>query len=412
MKHLVKFLILLSLISCINKKESKREEDYSFKKDSTFSNFYRSSPLFVNDTFRTFLDKIATINSSKKHAFALNFVLKQKSIPIIKSDTVVHFLFWGNDDSVAVAGDMTGWTPTLKLKNIRETKLWYASETYPSSTRIEYKIVVGSSNWMLDSLNKQVVLGGMGKNSELTLPAYTKPSLIFEIDSVPKGKYYDELVQSKFLKEERKIRIYFPPGYENSTVRYPVIMFHDGIQFFEMTSSFNMFNNLIYLNKIQPFIAVFVEPVQRDEEYSGELQEKYTNFITKELVPSMDSSFRTIPNAANRAQAGISNGGNIALWIVASNPETFNKVAALSSNVQNKIIEKFDHLPPADLKIYLLMGKYDLPILIPRIKRLENVLLQNNYQLKFCEYPEGHNWAFWQKYMPDALEYLFPAIKN
>ena len=235
--------------------------------------------------FRVFLAQVDTVPFHNKQAFALNFLNMQDKIPLIESDTIVHFLYWEKLTLVRVAGDATGWAPNQKMKNINGTKLWFATATYPASTRIEYKIVVDSTNWQLDSLNKQTVLGGMGENSELTLPAYEKPLFISKLDSVPQGTFFDEIVHNSFLNEERKVRIYLPAGYEKSTEHYPVIMFHDGIQFFDMTSSFNIFNNLLYQKKIQPFIAVFVEPVQRDEEYSGNLQENYTNFIAEELSP-------------------------------------------------------------------------------------------------------------------------------
>ena len=410
MKHIILILLAALLFSCGNNNNKTLVEkgEYDFNNDTVFSWFYRTSPL-VRNGFRIFLDEIKALAPSEKQAFALDFLEKQTRVPLIESDTIVHFLYWGKTDSVFVAGDATGWAPTQKMKNINGTDLWFATATYPSDTRIEYKIVVNGSTWQLDSLNKQTVMGGMGENSELTLPAYQKPLFIVDIDSVPKGTYFDQYIQSNYLNEKRKFRVYLPPGYENSTEKYPVIMFHDGIQFFEMTSSFNTLNNLIYQNKIQPFIAVFIDPVQRDDEYSGSLQENYTNFITEELTAYMDSAYRTIPDANERAQIGISNGGNISLWIVASHPENFLKVAALSSNVQDKINTEFEKDQNAQFKIYLLKSKYELPVLIPRINKLEKTISKINCEVLICEYPEGHNWAFWQKHLPEALEFLFPA---
>lgn len=414
MKKIVRLLFILLFISCsadVTDNSSNTENYPEYQEDTVFSNLYRTSPLF-NQDFRVFLDKIDSLPFQMKQQFAIEFLTNLEKIPIIESDTIVHFIYWGKAESVAVAGDATDWAPRQFLKHIEGTDFWYATATYPSETRIEYKIVVDSSNWKLDSLNKQQVLGGMGMNSELILPDYLFPFYSNDIDSIPQGNYFDKFLQSSYLKEKRKYRVYLPPGYDSSSATYPLIMFHDGIQFFDMTASFHIFNNLIFENKIQPFIAVFIDPVQRDEEYSGSLQENYTNFIVNELLPYLDSSFRTVTEATSRAQGGISNGGNIALWVVARHPESFAKVAALSSNVEDKINTEFEKNRSANFKIYLLKSKYELPILIPRINRLEKTISKINCEALICEYPEGHNWAFWQKHLPEALQYLFPPTEN
>jgi enterochelin esterase-like enzyme len=65
-------------------------------------------------------------------------------------------------------------------------------------------------------------------------------------------------------------------------------------------------------------------------------------------------------------------------------------------------------LPEPNIRIYLLVGKYDLPVLKPMIYKLKTILKNKQYSVSFNEYPEGHNWVFWQKYLPDSLLYLFP----
>jgi enterochelin esterase-like enzyme len=367
-----------------------------------------SSGSLHSQPFNAFLQQLNTADKSQRRSMALHYLQQQPAIPIIEADTTVHFLYWGNATMVALAGDATGWLPSMKLDQIAGTPLWYATANYPRDTRIEYKIVLDGNNWMLDSLNKQFIEGGMGKNSELTMPAYERPRLIYERDVVPWGTYSDTIIQSKYLEEARQVRIYLPPGYAKSTARYPVIILHDGFEFFDRMAARNIIDNMIFEKKIQPIIAVFVQPVHRDPEYSGKLQAKYTRFISEELVSFLDAGYHTLPGAGNRAQAGISNGGNISLWICISHPELFGKAAAFSSNVENNVFNAFETAQSPSLQVYLLLGKYDLPMLIPWVQRLRNILDKKNFPYAYHEYPEGHNWAFWQKYLPGALEYLFP----
>ena len=360
-------------------------------------------------TFDDFLKQLNSANPAGKPALIKSYLSKLAAIPIIESDTTARFLYYGNADSVAVAGDATAWVPGIRLKRIAGCDLWYATACYPSDTRVEYKMVINGTRWILDSLNQLVIQGGMGPNSELLMPAYIRPLFVNEKDVVPWGFYTDTVIQSKYLGEARKIRVYIPPKYEKSDTRYPVAYFHDGFQFFDFTSARNILDNMTFDKLIRPIIAVFVEPVHRDDEYSGRLQNKYTRFMLEELMPFIDKNYRTLPKPQNSAQFGISNGGNIALWIAVRHPERVGMVAAFSSNVQPGVSKAFMKTNCSGSKIYLDLGKYDLPQLIPMVRGLKKILEKKSCPLSYHEYPEGHNWAFWQKHLPDALKYLFPA---
>jgi len=139
------------------------------------------------------------------------------------------------------------------------------------------------------------------------------------------------------------------------------------------------------------------------------LQANYTRFMIEELIPFIDAKYRTIKTPEGRAQFGISNGGNIALWLVASHPETNAKVAAYSSNVMKNINKAFLKNGCKSQQIYLILGKYDLPPIIPMVRNLKKQLAEEGCTINYHEYNEGHSWKYWQKYLPDALEYFFPA---
>ena len=130
--------------------------------------------------------------------------------------------------------------------------------------------------------------------------------------------------------------------------------------------------------------------------------------MTEELFSFMDQGYRTQADPDGRAQIGISNGGNIALWLTATHPEKTGKAAAFSSNVMNNIYKAFLKKGCKGQKIYLLLGKYDLPVLIPMVRNLRKQLDDEGCNVSFHEYNEGHSWKYWQKYLPDALEYFFP----
>jgi enterochelin esterase-like enzyme len=367
-----------------------------------------SSMLATAQTFESMVNSIASQSPELKKQSLDNYFSSGISFPIIEGNSTVFFIFRGKADSVFIAGDATGWDPSMKMQRIDGTDTWYSRATYEPDARLEYKIVVNKKDWILDAFNKRIVTGGTGQNSEFLMPSYELPRYIYERDVVPWGTYSDTVIYSKYLGEARPIRIYLPAGYEKSNGRYPVAFFHDGFEFFDRTAARDIMDNMTYEKKIHPLIAVFVQPVHRDDEYSGKLQAKYTRFMTEELIPFMDKGYKTIAEPTSRAQLGISNGGNIALWLVASHPEKTAGVAAFSSNVVKNINKNFLKNGCKNQKIYLDLGKYDLPDLIPMVRNLRDQLENEGCNISYHEYNEGHSWKFWQKYLPEALIFLFP----
>jgi len=139
------------------------------------------------------------------------------------------------------------------------------------------------------------------------------------------------------------------------------------------------------------------------------LKEKFTAFVVDELVPYIDSRYRIKPDPASRAMLGASNSGNIALWIGLHHPEVFGNIAAQSSNVETSISTAFETGPKLDLKFYLDLGTYDIPVLIPLVRNLREILDGRGYELQYHEFHEGHSWGNWRAHVDDALKMFFPA---
>lgn len=359
-------------------------------------------------SFSVLLERIQSMPSGEKAKQLDEYFNGTRVVPVIENNNTVYFIYKGIASSVRVAGDATGWSPTLEMQKIAGTDYWFAITKYEADARLEYKIVVDETNWKLDPMNERVAHGGMGDNSELVMPQYIPPYYIYERDVVPWGTYSDTVIYSKYLKENRQLRIYLPPRYEVTDALYPVIIFHDGFELFDRMAVRNVLDNMTFERKIKPVIAVFVQPVHRDQEYSGKLQKKYTKFITEELVRFLDKNYRTAKEPGYRATAGISNGGNISLWLAASRPDVFGKAGAQSSNVEKNVLRAFSKNNLTGSRIYLDFGKYDLPVLVPKIQSLKQILEQRSIPHVYNEYPEGHNWGAWQKHLPKMLQYLFP----
>jgi enterochelin esterase-like enzyme len=209
------------------------------------------------------------------------------------------------------------------------------------------------------------------------------------------------------LGNSRTVKIYLPPGYSAGGIRYPVIVFHDGLEYITLANACIVLDNMIATRQIRPVIAVFVPPVNREPEYAENKKDLFVSFITRELMPAIDLKYHTSRDPRDRATIGISNGGNIALYLGVMHPECFGKIAAFSSNVIPEITEKVSGSGTMDLQFYLDMGTYDINRLIPMVDDLARLLKGKGYSVTYYKWHEGHSWGSWKEHLGLALKQFF-----
>ena len=359
-------------------------------------------------SFDDFIQSVQSLPLEERQVPIDSFMTANTQYPVLEFDTLCHFIYQGNVESVSVPGDATGWNPSVDIMaNVEGTDFWYSSQIYEADARLDYKFVLNNSNWITDPLNPNTVMGGFGPNSELAMAAYVQPPEIEFYSNIPHGTIFDTVFHSAFLGNSRTIKVYLPPGYDESQNNYPLILFHDGLEYLDLASADNIFDYLIDETLVEPLIGIFVPPVNREQEYAGNLQDEFTDFIVEEIMPWADERFRTKPSPQFRAVAGASNGGNIALWLGLQHPEVFGNVAAYSSNVQTSISSGFQNEPVLDLKFYLDIGTYDIPALIPLVNNLRDILEDKEYDYQFQEWHEGHSWGNWRAHIDNALQFFF-----
>ncbi len=328
--------------------------------------------------------------------------------PLVEHDSVVHFLYRGPATSVTVAGDATAWRPrTCKLARIDGTDLWHARQVYEPDARLDYKLVLDDTLWTLDPRNPYTVDGGYGPNSELRMPRYLPPREILPLPSSRQGVVRDTVMSSKALQSERKVWIYLPLGYRAGGKVYPLVLFHDGSDYLTLGRAKEVLDNLIVSGRIEPLVAVFVPPGERQREYAGDRKEALAEFICAELLPWLCRRYRVSHQPRLRATVGASNGGNISLWLGTRHPELFGNVAAQSSYVEPAVASAFSEGRRLPLRIYLDVGTYDIPMLIPMVRKLRQTLAEQGYEVRYQEFPEGHSWGNWRAHLDDILLWFF-----
>jgi enterochelin esterase family protein len=362
--------------------------------------------------FNAFVKRVNAAPQQDKQAFVDSFLSSVPSFPFIEENTIANYIYTGTVGSVSVPGDANGWNSNLfPMTQLEGTQLWYRQAVYESEARLDYKFVLNGSNWILDPRNPNTVTGGFGPNSELAMPAYVQPPEIEFNPGIPQGTVHTFLFTSDTLNNSRNIRVYTPPGYDSHpNYHYPMVLLHDGLEYITLGSAINILDNLLAESKMNPVIAVFVPPVNRNEEYAFSQTQQFESFIVDELMPHIDTTYRTNITPDKRAMLGPSFAGLITTQICYKNPDIFGLAAPYSPAywpnnmaVMNTVING----PTENIKWYIDWGTYDIGVMIDgRIMRDE--LINKGYEIKWKEWFEGHSWGTWRAHVDEALMYFFP----
>jgi len=174
---------------------------------------------------------------------------------------------------------------------------------------------------------------------------------------VPHGEVRERWYRSKTTEKWRRIFVYTPPGYDtNRDARYPVLYLQHGGAEDERSwpnqgrVGFIM-DNLIAEKKAKPMLVVMEQGYARrpgeaapgPRSRSGAPAPKgspprdfsrmfsaFEGVMVKDLIPMVDSTYRTVPNREYRAMAGFSMGGMQTFQITLKHLDLFTHIGGFS----------------------------------------------------------------------------------
>ena len=352
----------------------------------------------------------------------VDWYMEGRRTPVIDSDTVLTFVWYGSADTVLINGSIqSGWRQPERLERIpcsdslHGDALFYKTYTVPPDARLEYKFII-DGRYTLDPHNVRLTPNGDFSNSEAAMPAFHPTPLTAFNEGVRHGTM-DSLQWSSgdTLIRPRLIHVYLPPGY-GAGPGLPSVYVHDGESARRFAFITNILDNMIAAQTIPPLVAVFVPPVDRGQEYVGEKEVRYIRAFCDELVPLIDRRYRTARTPVRRGVMGISSGGYIALAMVLARTDVFHFAAGQSSTITPTLSQMLAlrqrYAPlPATLRLYIDCGRYDIsngeynfPALNRGFSReLESYGVPHRYR----DVADGHDWASWRERMPEIFLYMF-----
>lgn len=345
-------------------------------------------------------------------------------IPFRHGDRVA-FLFRdreGEAIEVAWRGDMTDWQlPGSHVgRRLGESDVWLLEDVLPSDARVDYKLFLNQKQWRLDLANPRQQVGGYGPNSELRMPDYRPPPEIVEREGVARGTLGERRIVTSSTIDGYRVafRVYTPAGYADSG-RVPVAYFTDGQDYShpEMGRVTTVLDNAIADGALPPLIAVFVDPRdpqtednRRQTEYADR-PAPYARFLAEELVPEIDSKYRTQAEPAGRVVVGTSFGGLFATHVAFHHSAVFGGALIQSPAFEYDVHAHGDRLRKAyragesrPVRLFIDVGTLFDQLAYTRDFR--DTLRRKGWTLRYVEVNEGHSWGHWRAWIDDGLAYL------
>jgi enterochelin esterase-like enzyme len=175
----------------------------------------------------------------------------------------------------------------------------------------------------------------------------------YDLKDVPHGHLEAANYFAGSINAWRHIFVYTPPGYDdkaNLKTRYPVVYLQHGsgedeTVWFEMGRTNLILDNLLAAGKAKPMIVVSETSIIANTGGRGAAPAPggrgagfgggpgggaYGQLMTNELIPWVDSHFRTLADKDHRAMGGLSMGGGITAAVTMVNLDKFSYIGLFS----------------------------------------------------------------------------------
>jgi enterochelin esterase-like enzyme len=238
----------------------------------------------------------------------------------------------------------------------------------------------------------------------------------YALTDVPHGDIRIKKYFSKVTNSWREVYIYAPPGYDNSTKKYPTLyLLHGGGEdqrgWATQGKTDLILDNLIAENKAKPMLIVMVD----GNFYGGgggvagfgiQQLNQFENELKNAVIPFVEANYNVLTDAKNRALAGLSMGGLQTLHAGVRNSDLFNYLGVFSSgwwanntklsDPQYEFMKTNKDKINTNIKEFWISqgGKEDIAHANCQImmKKMDEMGIKYHYS----EYAGGHTWPVWR----------------
>jgi enterochelin esterase-like enzyme len=230
-----------------------------------------------------------------------------------------------------------------------------------------------------------------------------------------KGNIEQNQVDSSLLLIPMSVRVYLPPCYtQERERRYPVLYLLHGQNFtdeqWDRIGADDTADRLITTGEAPPFIIVMpYDPSLTNPDVSP-----FGRAFIQDLVPWVDTRYRTNADRAHRAIGGLSRGSAWAVHIGLSEWKLFSSIGVHSGfyfRGEGDLTKRWIEIIPQESipRIYVDIGSDDR--LREANDEFENLLLSLQIPHEWYVFPGRHEESYWKKHVEQYLRWYTAAWK-
>ncbi len=236
---------------------------------------------------------------------------------------------------------------------------------------------------------------------------------------------------ANLLKNDMKVTVAVPASYraEGDTAHYPTLYLLNG-----HGGHYRTWPSLLDIDKAATdYGMIIVCPSGMNSWYWDSPVDpsmQMESFFVEQLIPTIDSLYRTRPVREQRAITGLSMGGHGALWLAMRHPDLFANAGATSGGVniipfpnnwnmadrlgkyadnpdrwkEHTVVTLAETLEPGTLNIIFDCGTEDFFYNVNC--QLDSILNSRKIHHTYITYPGAHNGAYWSKSIHPQIQYF------
>jgi enterochelin esterase-like enzyme len=350
--------------------------------------------------------------------------LARHEVPIVEGVRCT-FLYRGEADGVSVVHRTLGLPDHLPLRRLPGTDLWHGVLELPEGSRIEYQLelVRGAQYERInDPLNPRLAHSPMGSSSVCYAHGHQIPDWTQPDPEARAGSLTDLVVPSRALRRDCLVTVYRPARFRSS-VRYPLLIVHDGGDYLGYAAASTVLDNLIHRLDMAEIVAAFVHPGDRLAEYANSAA--HARYLTAELVPRLEAELPLAGTPSGRCLMGASFGAVASLSAAYRYPGHYGSLLLESgsfvfTDIGNdhgggpafdpvvRFVNRYRAAPRrvAD-RMFVSCGVYE-PLIVPN-RSMVPVFESAGMAVRYVEARDGHSWENWRDRLREGLSWIFPG---
>jgi len=313
---------------------------------------------------------------------------------------------------------------------VKDDKGMWTGDSGPQDEGFHYYQIVVDGAAVPDP-NSRYFYGAGRWGSGIEVPAHDQD--FYALKSVPHGLVSENIYFSKLTQAWRRCFVYTPPSYTaNNNTRYPVLYLQHGsgedeTGWVAQGKANLILDNLISDKKASEMIIVMDNGYAFKPNTSTAIVNNqapapvFDEVMTQEIIPMIDTKFRTRADRDHRAIAGLSMGANQTMRIIMNHMDTFSAMGGFSGTPNYPNSDALDPNTFMDGKfkngaeinrklkvLWLSLGTKEPKPFPASVGAFKQMLDQQKIRYVYAESPEtGHEWQSWRRALHGYLPLLF-----